>query len=181
MAMLRPFTYRRYLDYSAFDALREMKALIQREVSRRRLQDNIKLGPGGIREIEFIAQCFQLIRGGREPRLQERRLALVLDTLETLDYLPQQAVAELQSAYIFLRNTEHAIQGHADKQTQELPTAELPRAALAWVMGFIDWPAFKAELDAHRGRVTAHFQNIIAVPASPPTASARRARAMPCR
>ncbi len=164
MAMLRPFTYRRYLDYSAFDALREMKALIQREVLRRRLQDNIKLGPGGIREIEFIAQCFQLIRGGREPRLQERPLLSVLTTLEQLGYLPATTVAELQRAYLFLRDTEHAIQGYQDKQTQELPSAELPCAALALAMNFADWPAFKVALDAHRGNVTRHFENIISAP-----------------
>jgi len=164
MAMLRPFTYRRYLDYSAFAALREMKALIQREVQRRRLQDNIKLGPGGIREIEFIAQCFQLIRGGREARLQERQLPLILQTLESLGYLPAAAVDQLQRAYVFLRNTEHAIQGYQDKQTQELPTAALPQAALAFAMGFADWPSFKAALDEHRRDVTAHFQNIITAP-----------------
>lgn len=164
MALLRPFTYRRYLDYSAFAALREMKALIQREVQRRRLQDNIKLGPGGIREIEFIAQCFQLIRGGRESRLQERQLPLVLRTLEELGYLPANAVDELQRAYVFLRDTEHAIQGYNDKQTQELPTAELPRAALAWTLGYSDWPTFKGALDAHRDAVSVQFQNIIAEP-----------------
>jgi glutamate-ammonia-ligase adenylyltransferase len=173
MALLRPFTYRRYLDYSAFAALREMKALIQREVQRRRLQDNIKLGPGGIREIEFIAQCFQLIRGGREVRLQERQLPLVLRTLEELGYLPAKAVDELQRAYLFLRDTEHAIQGYNDKQTQELPTAELPQAALAWTMGCADWPAFKSALAAHRDAVTAHFQNIIAAPQEQPAAIAQ--------
>lgn len=164
LALLRPFTYRRYVDYSAFESLRDMKAKIQREVQRRRLHDNIKLGPGGIREVEFIAQCFQLIRGGREPALQERRLQPVLTTLGELGYLPATAVAELQAAYEFLRNAEHGIQGYQDKQSQELPTTELPRAALARVMGFVDWPAFKAELDAHRDRVGAHFMDIIALP-----------------
>jgi [glutamine synthetase] adenylyltransferase / [glutamine synthetase]-adenylyl-L-tyrosine phosphorylase len=164
MAMLRPFTYRRYLDYSAFAALREMKALIQREVQRRRLQDNIKLGPGGIREVEFIAQCFQLIRGGREISLQERQLGLVLQTLGALGYLPPTAVDELQRAYVFLRNTEHAIQGYNDKQTQELPTSELPRAALTLVMGCADWTSFKELLDEHRKRVSEQFQNIITAP-----------------
>src|SRR5690606_33561604 len=107
LALLRPFPYRRYGDYSAFESLRDMKGRIQREVQRRRLHDNIKLGPGGIREVEFIAQCFQLIRGGREPALQERRLQPVLNTLGELGYLPAAAVAELQAAYQFLRNVEH--------------------------------------------------------------------------
>jgi glutamate-ammonia-ligase adenylyltransferase len=161
LEILRPFTYRRYLDFSAFESLREMKRLIQREVRKRKLNDNIKLGPGGIREIEFIAQCFQLIRGGRERVLQQRNLRNVLETLRELQYLPSDVVDELQAANIFLRNTEHAIQGYADKQTQDLPTADPARAAIALAMDFPDWTAFKAELDRHRDRVSIHFGNII--------------------
>jgi glutamate-ammonia-ligase adenylyltransferase len=161
LEILRPFTYRRYLDFSAFESLREMKRLIQREVRKRKLNDNIKLGPGGIREIEFIAQCFQLIRGGRERVLQQRNLRNVLKTLRELQYLPSEVVDELQAANIFLRNTEHAIQGYADKQTQDLPTSEPARAAIALAMDFSDWTAFKAELDRHRDRVGIHFGNII--------------------
>jgi glutamate-ammonia-ligase adenylyltransferase len=162
--LLRPFTYRRYLDYSAFDALREMKLLIERDVQRRRLQDNIKLGAGGIREIEFIAQCFQLIRGGREPRLQERNLQRVLSALGGLGYLPQSAVAELQQAYIFLRNTEHTIQAWADQQSQDLPKHDAARAALAHALEFDDWENFSAALASHRQRVSTHFHELIAPP-----------------
>ncbi len=164
MALLRPFTYRRYIDFSAFESLRQMKLLIQREVQRRKLQQNIKLGGGGIREIEFIAQCFQLIRGGRERVLQERHLLTVLDYLVELGYLPTDAVVELKAAYIFLRNTEHAIQGHQDKQSQDLPTGDTARIALAHVLGFADWPAFVDVLEQHRGNVGRHFANVIAVP-----------------
>ena len=163
--MLRPFTYRRYLDYSAFESLREMKTLIQRDVQRRRLQDNIKLGAGGIREIEFIAQCFQLIRGGREIQLQERQLLRVLATLEELQYLPAQAVSELREAYLFLRNTEHALQAWLDQQTQNLPTADLPRSALAYALGFHTWDDFLVELNRHRQLVSGHFAEVIALPA----------------
>ncbi|MFT3928995.1 MAG: bifunctional [glutamate--ammonia ligase]-adenylyl-L-tyrosine phosphorylase/[glutamate--ammonia-ligase] adenylyltransferase [Spongiibacteraceae bacterium] len=163
--MLRPFTYRRYLDYSAFESLREMKALIQRDVQRRRLQDNIKLGAGGIREIEFIAQCFQLIRGGREPQLQERQLLQVLKTLSELQYLPNSAATELHAAYLFLRDTEHALQAWLDQQTQNFPTADLPRSALAYAMGFTAWDEFLAELNRHRQRVSTHFADVIAPPA----------------
>ena len=163
--MLRPFTYRRYLDYSAFESLREMKALIQRDVQRRRLQDNIKLGAGGIREIEFIAQCFQLIRGGREIQLQERQLLRVLKTLGDLQYLPAQAVTELRNAYLFLRDTEHALQAWLDQQTQNLPAADLPRAALAYALGFHAWDDFLAELNRQRQLVSAHFVEVIALPA----------------
>ena len=107
---LKPFVYRRYIDFSVIEALREMKGMIRREVQRRQLQDNIKLGSGGIREVEFIAQCFQLVRGGREPALQERRLLVVLNELMELEQLPVEAVQELTAAYNFLRDSEHAIQ-----------------------------------------------------------------------
>src|SRR5690606_5414457 len=161
LEILRPFTYRRYLDFSAFESLREMKRLIQREVRRRKLNDNIKLGPGGIREIEFIAQCFQLIRGGRERILQQRNLQKVLETLRELNYLPAEVVDELQAANIFLRNVEHGLQGYADKPTQDLPSAAAPRAALALIMGFADWSAFAAAPEQHRDKVSQHFSNII--------------------
>ncbi|HEY3699655.1 MAG TPA: bifunctional [glutamate--ammonia ligase]-adenylyl-L-tyrosine phosphorylase/[glutamate--ammonia-ligase] adenylyltransferase [Spongiibacteraceae bacterium] len=173
--ILRPFTYRRYLDYSAFEALREMKMLIHRDVQRRRLHDNIKLGAGGIREIEFIAQCFQLIRGGRERRLQERNLQRVLVTLAELNYLPAAAVGQLQQAYIFLRNTEHAIQAWLDQQSQALPKADLPRSALAYALGYHNWPSFQLELDRHRQHVSAHFNNIIALPMDKQEANAAHA------
>ena len=172
--ILRPFTYRRYLDYSAFTSLREMKTLIQRDVQRRRLHDNIKLGAGGIREIEFIAQCFQLIRGGREPRLQERQLQRVLATLAELNYLPVNAVSELQQAYIFLRNTEHAIQAWLDQQSQDLPKPDLPRYALAYAMGFSTWEEFAAALEQHRARVSRHFNELIALPANKSDAATER-------
>ncbi|HET8710324.1 MAG TPA: bifunctional [glutamate--ammonia ligase]-adenylyl-L-tyrosine phosphorylase/[glutamate--ammonia-ligase] adenylyltransferase, partial [Spongiibacteraceae bacterium] len=162
--MLRPFTYRRYLDYSAFESLREMKGLIQRDVQRRRLHDNIKLGAGGIREIEFIAQCFQLIRGGREPRLQERPLLQTLSTLGELGYLPARAIEELRNAYVFLRNTEHALQAWLDQQTQNLPSADLPRCALAYAMGYHNWDDFQSELKRQREIVSAHFNEVIAPP-----------------
>uniref|UniRef100_UPI003563EF44 bifunctional [glutamate--ammonia ligase]-adenylyl-L-tyrosine phosphorylase/[glutamate--ammonia-ligase] adenylyltransferase n=1 Tax=Spongiibacter sp. TaxID=2024860 RepID=UPI003563EF44 len=164
MSRLRPFVYRRYLDFSAIDSLRDMKALIQREVARRSLQHNIKLGAGGIREIEFIAQCFQLIRGGHEPSLQQRPLRSILDELRDMELLPTAVVAELQAANIFLRNTEHAIQAWRDEQSQQLPDAPAPQAALALSMGFDNWQAFSAALAEHRQRVDEHFGNVIAAP-----------------
>tara|TARA_R110001599_G_scaffold12117_11_gene56936 strand:- start:3610 stop:6534 length:2925 start_codon:yes stop_codon:yes gene_type:complete len=160
---LRPFVYRRYLDFSAIESLREMKAMIQREVLRRQLQDNIKLGAGGIREIEFIAQCFQLIRGGREPALQALELQTILGELARQQYLPSEVVAELHDAYRFLRNTEHGIQAARDQQTQQLPSEDDERCALALAMGFDgDWAAFESELSAHRNRVSRCFANVIA-------------------
>lgn len=171
MANLRPFIYRRYLDFSAFESLRDMKGMIQREVQRRGLKDNIKLGSGGIREVEFIAQCFQLIRGGQEVELQARGLQQALQHLLTGEFLPAVAVVELRDAYRFLRNTEHAIQAWRDQQTQQLPTAENACSALAMSLGFRDWPAFVERLDEHRQRVADHFSRLIAPPEEEDTTS----------
>ncbi len=165
MQDLRPFVYRKYLDYSAFESLRDMKAMINREVRRKNLHGNVKLGPGGIREVEFVAQAFQLIRGGRDSRLQQRELRTILSLLPETVGMPQQAADELYQAYRFLRNAEHAIQAVADKQTQELPLDELEQCRIAFSMEFADWPSFLAELDRHRDRVSYHFAEVIA-PAS---------------
>ena len=162
MELLRPFTYRRYIDFSAIDSLRSMKQMIQQEVKRRRLDDDVKLGAGGIREIEFIAQCFQLIRGGREPELQQRRVQNVLATLAQHQHLPEQAVTELQQAYTFLRNCEHAIQAYRDQQSQALPGDSAAQAALAFAMGFTSWELFIEALAVHRSNVSEHFSAIIA-------------------
>ncbi|MCY1281950.1 Bifunctional glutamine synthetase adenylyltransferase/adenylyl-removing enzyme [compost metagenome] len=164
LQMLRPFVYRRYLDFSAIEALRSMKQLIQQEVRRKGMTENVKLGSGGIREVEFIAQAFQLIHGGRDLSLQQRPLLKVLDTLEGQGYLPPPVVAELKEGYEFLRYTEHALQAIADRQTQMLPDGDLDRARVAFIMGFDDWPAFHERLMYWRGRVEWHFQQVIADP-----------------
>ncbi len=168
MAMLRPFTYRKYIDYSVIDALRSMKALINREVQRKGMSDDVKLGYGGIREVEFIVQVFQLIRGGRDPRLRERQLLTLLPLLEAEHYLPAGRARELAAAYRFLRNTEHAIQGYQDRQTQSLPVDRQDRSRLAWVMGYGDWEQFAAALKQHRDLVNSEFQAVVAMPATPP-------------
>ena len=162
--LLRPFVYRRYLDFSAIEALRTMKQLIQQEVRRQGMADNIKLGSGGIREVEFIAQAFQLIHGGRDLSLQQRPLLKVLSTLEGQGYLPPAVVGELREGYEFLRYTEHAIQAIADRQTQMLPDNEQDQARIAFMLGFADWPAFHAQLMYWRGRVDWHFRQVIADP-----------------
>ena len=161
-ACLRPFIYRRYVDYSAIGSLRHMKRRIVAEVRRRGLHGNVKLGRGGIREIEFIAQCFQLIRGGRDVSLQRRELLPVLAECAALGCLPETAALELRQAYRFLRDTEHAIQAWEDRQTQELPADPLPRAALAQAMGFGRYEDFFQALEAHRERVARHFTTLIA-------------------
>lgn len=162
--MLRPFVYRRYLDFSAIEALRTMKQLIQQEVRRKGMADNIKLGSGGIREVEFIAQAFQLIHGGRDLSLQQRPLLKVLSTLEGQGYLPPAVTSELREGYEFLRYTEHAIQAIADRQTQMLPDGAQDQARIAFMLGFADWQAFHEKLMFWRGRVAWHFAQVIADP-----------------
>ncbi|VVN08368.1 bifunctional [glutamate--ammonia ligase]-adenylyl-L-tyrosine phosphorylase/[glutamate--ammonia-ligase] adenylyltransferase [Pseudomonas fluorescens] len=162
--MLRPFVYRRYLDFSAIEALRTMKQLIQQEVRRKGMADNIKLGSGGIREVEFIAQAFQLIHGGRDLSLQQRPLLKVLSTLEGQGYLPPAVISELREGYEFLRYTEHAIQAIADRQTQMLPDGAQDQARIAFMLGFADWDAFHENLMFWRGRVAWHFAQVIADP-----------------
>ncbi|MBK5352898.1 bifunctional [glutamate--ammonia ligase]-adenylyl-L-tyrosine phosphorylase/[glutamate--ammonia-ligase] adenylyltransferase [Pseudomonas sp. TH41] len=162
--MLRPFVYRRYLDFSAIEALRTMKQLIQQEVRRKGMADNIKLGSGGIREVEFIAQAFQLIHGGRDLSLQQRPLLKVLSTLEGQGYLPAAVISELREGYEFLRYTEHAIQAIADRQTQMLPDGAQDQARIAFMLGFANWTSFHEQLMYWRGRVAWHFGQVIADP-----------------
>ncbi len=164
LAMLRPFVYRRYLDYGALESLRELKSMIMREVNRRGLTDNIKLGRGGIREIEFVGQAFQLIRGGRNKALQQRQILPVLACLRDDGQLSDDAARGLIAAYRFLRLAENRLQAIDDRQTHELPRDELDRARLAYAMGFPDWSAFLAQLNAHRQIVQQQFDKVFAEP-----------------
>jgi [glutamine synthetase] adenylyltransferase / [glutamine synthetase]-adenylyl-L-tyrosine phosphorylase len=158
---VRPFVYRRYLDFGVFESLREMKALIAREVERRELADHVKLGPGGIREIEFIVQAFQLIRGGRDRRLQTTSLLKALETLGDTRLLPPNVVAELRAAYIYLRRLENRLQMLGDAQVHRLPDDAVSRGRIAIAMGAPDWPALLRELDQHRARVSSHFRFVV--------------------
>ena len=164
MGLLRSFTYRKYVDFSAIDALRNLKQLINREVARRRTHDNVKIGRGGIREVEFIAQAFQIIRGGRDTELQERRLLHVLPLLQKLNCLPPGVDEQLTKAYCFLRDVEHAIQGYDDRQSQDLPKDELGRRRIAAVMGFANWAEFNSRLNEHREFIHQQFSAVIATP-----------------
>lgn len=161
---LRPFVYRRYLDFNAFESIREMKSLIKKQVARKGLENNIKIGRGGIREIEFIAQAFQLIRGGHEPSLQDTRLLPVLKLLGEAGHLPAHVVSALNDAYVFLRRVENRLQMWADQQTHKLPTNETQKMALAQAMGYAQWQAFVDDLAEHRRGVDEHFQQIFAAP-----------------
>jgi glutamate-ammonia-ligase adenylyltransferase len=164
-AVARPFVFRKYLDFGAFAAMRALHAQIRAEVARRDLAGHVKLGPGGIREIEFIAQAFQLIRGGRDAELQVRPTLQVLALLQNKGLLPAAAVAELAAAYDFLRRLEHRLQYLDDAQTHELPQSDDDQALVARAMGFDDYGAFLRQLDAHREQVSRHFDGVFAAPA----------------
>ncbi|PHV11580.1 bifunctional [glutamate--ammonia ligase]-adenylyl-L-tyrosine phosphorylase/[glutamate--ammonia-ligase] adenylyltransferase [Chitinimonas sp. BJB300] len=164
MQLVTPFVYRKYLDYGAYASMRDLHGQIQREVARRDMADNIKLGPGGIREVEFIAQVFQLIRGGRRPALRIRPTRQVLGELTSMGQLEALTVVELSAAYVFLRDLEHRLQYQDDNQTQMLPTNEADQALIAQSMGYASWPIFIAALDAHRTTVARHFELVFALP-----------------
>ncbi len=161
---LRPFIFRKYLDFGAVDSIREMKLLINQELKRKGIDANVKLGPGGIREIEFIGQSFQLIRGGREPGLQCRSILRVLPLLVKNGQLTSQALTELEAAYDFLRRTEHRLQMIADQQTHVLPKDELNQWRVAYAMGYDDWQSFHAELQRHMRKVHEHFNQVFSAP-----------------
>ncbi|HVT34205.1 MAG TPA: bifunctional [glutamate--ammonia ligase]-adenylyl-L-tyrosine phosphorylase/[glutamate--ammonia-ligase] adenylyltransferase, partial [Nevskiaceae bacterium] len=157
---LRPFVYRRYLDYNAFGALRELKGMIEAEVRRKDLHDNIKLGAGGIREIEFIVQAVQLVRGGQDARLRGTQLRPLLRTLGELQLLPAETAQALDHAYVFLRRAENAIQMYDDEQAHALPASAEARAALCLALGYNHWDAFSTALDAVRARVQREFERV---------------------
>jgi glutamate-ammonia-ligase adenylyltransferase len=159
--VMRPFIYRRYLDYGVFSSLREMKGLIEAEIQRREFRGNVKLGPGGIREIEFIVQSLQLVRGGTVAELRERELMRVLPRLVRHECLPPDVADELLDAYQYLRLLENRLQAIADRQTHDLPDDELNRSRLALAMGNESWDEMRESLDAHREAVSRHFRNIV--------------------
>lgn len=159
---LRPFVYRRYLDFGALDGLRSMKAAISAEVARKELADDIKRGPGGIREIEFLVQALQLIYGGREPGLRDRRLLPSLQALVAARQMGAEAGATLAHAYRFLRRLENRLQMLRDAQTHALPDAAEDRVRIATALGYTDWDALRAALDVQRALVTSEFEALLA-------------------
>ncbi|HCU90102.1 MAG TPA: bifunctional [glutamate--ammonia ligase]-adenylyl-L-tyrosine phosphorylase/[glutamate--ammonia-ligase] adenylyltransferase [Gammaproteobacteria bacterium] len=160
-AVLQPFVYRRYLDYGALSAVREMKALLNAEVARRNLDDNVKLGPGGIREVEFIGQTYQLIRGGREPRLQKRGIIPVVKACTELELINRRDARALVKAYYFLRQTEHRLQQVYDHQTHQLPDESTEQQRLAFGMGYLSYSAFIRDLNIHRENVQRCFRELL--------------------
>lgn len=160
-SLIKPFVFRYYVDYSAFSALREMKSLIQNQVAQREDLDNIKLGAGGIRDIEFIVQAFQLIYGGRHPQLQIKPCLQAMQVLCELGYLEHSTYEQLQAAYRFLRRLEHAIQAINDQQTQRLPHDEQWQHNLAVTLNFENWNALLDQLNRHRESVNVPFERMV--------------------
>ena len=165
---LRPFVYRRYLDFSTLESIREMKRLLAKEATREDLANNIKLGPGGIRELEFTGQAFQMVRGGRVAALRDRRILRVIEELSRLRFLPDYAASELAGAYRFLRVAENRMQQMNDRQVHALPDDADARLVLATGAGFRSWQRFIGELDRHRSRVNAHFSQVLGFTESEP-------------
>ena len=162
LALVRPFVFKRHLDYGAFASMRNLHSQVRHEVNRRDRVDNIKLGPGGIREIEFIAQVFQLIRGGHEHALQQQSTLPVLTVLGERQFIDPAAVTDLKSAYVFLRNLEHRLQYRDDQQTQTMPADPAERLLVGHSMGFADDASFSATLEQHRSAVSQQFDSIFA-------------------
>ena len=161
MDMLKPFVYRRYLDFGAFESIREMKGLIDTEIRRKGNLNNIKLGSGGIREIEFIGQTFQLIRGGSEPELQIRGILDVLALLAEKNYLTVEEADALVKSYDFLRRLENRLQMYADGQTHVLPEDEKQQMSMALTMGYDNWQMLLNDCDSHRRSVHSAFTQLL--------------------
>lgn len=158
MAIVTPFVYRRHLDFGAIQSMRELHSQIRDEVKRRDMADDIKLGPGGIREIEFTAQVFQLIRGGRDPELRLRPTIAALRAIAQRGLIPSNVLPKLEAAYRFLRNLEHRLQYLDDQQTQTLPASDEDRARIAASMNCRDWPELLDRLNTHRDDVARQFE-----------------------
>ncbi len=159
---LRPFVYRRYLDYTALDGLREMKALIAVEVEKRELADHLKLGPGGIREIEFLVQALQLIHGGREPVLRQRSLLTAMHKLVAAGHLEEATANKLKEAYLHLRRVENRVQMLRDEQTHSLPQDAFTRYRIARGLNYTDAAELEKALQTHRDFVSEEFSNLLA-------------------
>ncbi len=161
-ALVKPFVYRRYHDYAAIEEMRDLHGQIRAEAAKRNRLDDIKVGVGGIREVEFVAQLFQLVRGGREPALQTRSTREALNQLQRAGILEPDRVTALQQAYRFLRTLEHRLQYLDDQQTQMLPGGEEDRQRIAEAMNLPDWPALMSALGSERDVVTREFEALFA-------------------
>jgi glutamate-ammonia-ligase adenylyltransferase len=166
-ALIAPFVFRKYLDYDAYAGLRDVHRQIREQGRRKDYARNIKLGPGGIRELEFIVQAQQLVRGGREPSLRVRGTLPALEAIGTAGVLPGPAVSELATAYRFLRNLEHRLQYRDDLQTHDLPEDAAEQKALARACGARDVAHWRSSVASQRGLVDRHFDLVFSADAAP--------------
>ena len=176
-ALVTPFVFRKYLDFDAYEGLRDIHRQIGEQRKRKDYGPNIKLGPGGIREVEFVVQALQLVRGGREPELRVRGTLPTLAAIALRGLLPDAGITALREAYVFLRNVEHRLQYRDDRQTQTLPSDPAERDALARATGFGSVDAFDDALRAHRAAVAAQFADLFGERSSPAGDLAPRATA----
>jgi glutamate-ammonia-ligase adenylyltransferase len=165
-AIVVPFVFRRYLDYSVFDALRILHRQIREHAAKRSAghperSNDVKLSRGGIREIEFTVQLLQVVRGGQFPELRTRPTVSALQRIAKAGLMPQSIADALTRAYVFLRQVEHRIQYLDDQQTHVLPTQDADLAWIAATLGFADTPKFLAQLDAHREFVAQEFDALL--------------------
>ncbi|MBL4857295.1 MAG: bifunctional [glutamate--ammonia ligase]-adenylyl-L-tyrosine phosphorylase/[glutamate--ammonia-ligase] adenylyltransferase [Idiomarina sp.] len=159
--LIRPFVYRRYIDFGAIEALRKMKLLITQETRRQGVKNNIKLGAGGIREVEFIVQAHQLIRGGQEKSLQTRSVYTAMNGLVELDLIDSENARQLLKDYEYLRVIEHRLQQVDDQQTQQLPSDETGRARLCTMLNEPEWETLQRKIDKCMERIHAEFQQVV--------------------
>lgn len=163
MAGMVPFIYRPYIDFAMQSAIRDMKQLVEIEVRKKNMHDHVKLGPGGIREIEFIVQALQLIHGGKYPALQTASIYSAMNILSDYQFLSEKVIADLARCYDFLRQVEHKLQMMQDKQTHLLPANQQDQAKLAYALNFPNWQACLAQLNVVRQIVSDHFSGILLV------------------
>ena len=160
-AMVDGFVYRPYLDYATVESLRKLHGLWRQEAKKRNMKNNIKMGVGGIREIEFIVQNIQLTRGGQEPRLRQSNLLSTLSVIEQECLLPAHTVAELEKAYVFFRSLENRLQAYDDAQTHALPYDNIKRDRIALTLGYHDWQGLVQHTDAMRAMTHANFKRLV--------------------
>jgi glutamate-ammonia-ligase adenylyltransferase len=159
-SILKPFVYRKYHDYRVFEGLAGLKDQIDRQAKLKNMHDNIKVGNGGIREIEFFVQAFQILKGGRNNRLQSQQIFTCFDILQTQNIVTSKTIEELREAYVFLRQLENKIQMIADEQSHSCPQNQLIQSRIAYSMNFSDWQSVQKVLDEHRTKVSHHFTEL---------------------
>jgi glutamate-ammonia-ligase adenylyltransferase len=159
-SIFKPFVYRKYHDYRVFEGLSVLKDKINLQARSKGMQDNIKLGHGGIREIEFFVQAFQILKGGRNQQLQSSQIFHCFDVLNNQNIVESETIDDLLEAYIFLRQLENKIQMLADEQTHSCPENTVSQNRIAEIMAYSDWQAVKNQLQIHREKVNVHFTEL---------------------